>query len=342
MKFPRLLLLLTIVLISFCALAAFALVSSWPLERFLAYSVERDYPFIQVESLTIAEHRLGRDGSFDIDELKGRSFVDGAETKVNIKRIRIADVRTLFDPQKETQYQIEGIDVVRDDVALNGGRARLTYKGTKERWRLHGEVFIASVKAAGQSFKETTFGLEANEKELSLKGARLMLPEGAVTGDFTLSMSEFSPYTLTLELSRVPSKFISLESFNMENQLRGLINGRLNLKGDARRIVHIDAQMEAPHGMYMNAQLLGLLLNYIPQSTQKKQIEALIKEGKNIYIDKFKLDIINDNSDLMKTSFDLESVEYNLDVKLGVDINVEGGMMALIKQGLNVIPKEKK
>jgi hypothetical protein len=218
-------------------------------------------------------------------------------------------------------------------------RSHLRLHQQDKMWRIAAKTHILAFTLANRRMKNVSFDMAADEGRIAISKFESSLSQGNIKGDLELATSGTFSYNIGLTIEQVPANFFALETFKIEKQMKGAINGHLRIQGDSQKIDGLDAKFQAPQGMYVNAKLLSPLLQHIPQSVQREKIEVLIDQGGNIYLDDFKLDVTNEPNGMLKTVFDLKSVDYNLDVNLGVDINVEGGLMALVQQGLNYFPQ---
>jgi hypothetical protein len=258
----------------------------------------------------------GRDGG-------GRAF------EVSAEKVVVTDIFTLWDAQRKTHLSASGIEFEGFDVKATQAALEGDYQASGEQWRFAGPVTIERIYANGQAIKKIACRLEADQKAFKLTDLNMQLGTGRVSGEFMLEFGAKFPYYMDIALENIPTK-----QLNLQDHLDGILNGRLKVRGDQHSFSEIEGKLKAPAGVMMNARLLSPLLSYIPQSTQKKQIESIIAQNKTIFVDVFALELHSRKANFLKTQFDIESKEYNLDVNLGVDINTDGGIQALLNSDI--------
>jgi len=314
--------------------------SSRPLEWFLTRSINRENPDFQVSGLKIARFFLTSERAFVMQGVSAELHFKDQKGLVKLDEVTVFNPSQLLEHQEAVRIDFLGGQLEADGLRIKEARSRLTHLSREKSWQAAGSVFIFGLNLAGKQLKNVSFDFKADEKRIDVFKFDSSLSEGKIKGDFNLAFDGTLPYNLGLIIEQVPASFFDFESFKMDKQMKGAISGHLTMRGDNRRIEAVDAQFQAPQGMYVNAKALSPLLNYIPQSVQRKSIEQIIAQGQNIFLDKFTLDVTNEKNNMLKTNFDLKSIAYNLDVNLGVDINVDGGLHSLLEQGISYFPKK--
>jgi hypothetical protein len=161
---------------------------------------------------------------------------------------------------------------------------------------------------------------------------------GVIAAEFMLEYEPDLPYSIHIMLDNVNTGRLAAQAEVISQQLRGSVDGSLKIEGGSRRIVSLEAKLNAPQGAYVNPQMLQFLVNYIPQSTQKKRLDEIIASGRQVFFDKFVLEVRNESNNRLKSVFNLKSAEFNLDINpLTIDINVEAGLLSLFRTGYGFI-----
>ena len=114
------------------------------------------------------------------------------------------------------------------------------------------------------------------------------------------------------------------------SQVQGKINGTAFLAGNLKEIGRLEGQFKMTEGGKLKAALLGFLIPYIPQGTQKKELELLVKDNGDIPFEKGALYLKNLDKETLSTQIDLESKTFNLDFDVGINVHVDVGLTRLL------------
>ena len=114
------------------------------------------------------------------------------------------------------------------------------------------------------------------------------------------------------------------------SQIDGKLNGNFILEGKKDKIRSLKADLDIPKGGTLKASLLSFIMAYLPQSTQKKELEALMGSEGHIPFEKGFLLVRSLNDETLAAEIGLKSEKFNLDIDVTVDINLEGGLQNLL------------
>jgi len=107
---------------------------------------------------------------------------------------------------------------------------------------------------------------------------------------------------------------------------KGFINGEIEISsGDKKEPVIRGKIFSVSDIIEIKVTLIKPLLDYIPQSQQKKDLDLLIKRQGNIPLDTAEIVLLNTTDETIKTEVELKSKEFNLDIGVDLDFNIEGG-----------------
>ena len=82
--------------------------------------------------------------------------------------------------------------------------------------------------------------------------------------------------------------------------------------------------------MQIKATLIKPLLDYIPQSRQKKDLELLFKNKGNIPLEMAEIVLLSVTDEAVKTRIELKSRKFNLDISVDLDFNIAGGIQNIL------------
>ncbi|HLF17780.1 MAG TPA: hypothetical protein VI749_02685 [Candidatus Omnitrophota bacterium] len=328
--------------IVFFLIAGYFLIrSTWPLEHYLLFQIRRSAPQVQVSKLMIGSARFMADDYFIMKDVFLEGQWEGKTGQLAVQEVALRDWRELLQNPQKANALLKGIHLISSEASFTNAWAKVNFfkKGDTD-WAVNGHLAIPYMRLLKQGVESVSANFLATPQSLKLFDMNASLMKGNVRGQFVLDYAENLPYSMDIFLSGLNTASLPPEAAGLNKQIRGMVEGSLKLSGNDKRIIHLDAKINAPQGAQVNPLLLKFLTNYIPQSEQKKRLETIIAKGEYVFLDRFVLDVKNDNNNQLKTAFDMKSVDFNLDIKLGVDINVDSGLMSLFQSSLQFIPKE--
>ena len=213
-------------------------------------------------------------------------------------------------------FKAEGI-LAAGDVGFHDGRIRGS---------LHGDSFSAAGYKLG-TFRAT---IEGDGRNISLRGFSADCYGGKITGEISLEYAPRISYSIDIKLTDVDPDLMKAANPAVFSQVQGKINGTAFLAGNLKEIDRLEGRFDIAEGGKLKAALLGFLVPYIPQSTQKKELELLVKGNGDIPFENGALRLKNLDKDTLSTQIDLQSKAFNLDFDVGVDVHVDGGLNKLL------------
>jgi hypothetical protein len=121
-------------------------------------------------------------------------------------------------------------------------------------------------------------------------------------------------------------------------QIDGIGNLNVYVLGSGETITALNADLSFARDGRIAAHLLAPVLAYLPKSTQRRDLELLIRAGQKIPLDRAAVNIENTTSQQLAATISFLSEEFNLDVNLKVDINIDGDILQTVR--LIGTPKE--
>jgi len=330
---PRWLKIFLLVLVLLFAGAIALLQTPRPLEYILAKVLQRQIPDAAINSLHVSSYRI-KDQKVFLDQLSIDFSLKGVDYMLHSDLVTVGSWRAILG-NFSNEFTVKGVHLVSKDIKFSNGSAKIFFEPvSKEQWTAHGHARFPVGSYTKQGITELEFDFLAKPKQFTFKDIQANALKGKINGEFVLEYKPELAYSMDIILAGIDTTALPVQA-DISQQLKGIINGSLKILGTASSIDFLDAKVNAPKGAFVNPYLLKLLTDYIPQSIQKKQMEAIIKSGRQVFMDRFIVNIKNDKNKSLNTAFDLKSVEFNLDVNLKVDINVDGGINSLFLNFIN-------
>jgi len=153
---------------------------------------------------------------------------------------------------------------------------------------------------------------------------------GKVDGKIVLETDPVIYYDIILNITDLDIQKIERLHPDVFGKVRGRLRGDMRIQGGADGVRKLTGTLTADEGGKIQASLLEPLLKYIPQTQQKRLLQSVIMEDGLLPLQKADIGLSLIDAKTLVTHFDLESQEYNLDLDLTVELNVEGGLGQLL------------
>ncbi|HLD70055.1 MAG TPA: hypothetical protein VJA17_04745 [Candidatus Omnitrophota bacterium] len=251
-----------------------------------------------------------------------RFYVPSLVVKSDQKKITITIV----------QAAVEGENLKIKDIGLN-----LILDFPKDiPMRLRGNFKAASVDFAVYRLEDISMLLEGSERQINFKNVFVRCYGGNIRGEISLDNLSMIEYRVHLQLSGIDLKemrTISDEAFSL---VEGKLDGEIRESGTGNKVDNFTANLNVREGAKLKAYLLTWIVDYIPQSVQRKDLQQLIKTEAYIPIDKAVVQIKNLGEYQLTTTTNLKSDKFNLDLNLTEDINFDTPLGNLIEKIKNL------
>jgi len=170
-----------------------------------------------------------------------------------------------------------------------------------------------------------------DENKLTIENLKAGLYGGRAEGKIVMEYQPALSYSITTKLIEVDVKRLEKANPAVFSHLKAKVSGDFRMARNVEGKTQISGTFFSVGKGEIKASLLKPLLDYLPQSTQKKQLKELLKTEGDVPLDTaiFTFDMPDDEK--IVTTIGLKSKEFNLDVSLNLDFNVEGGIHNLMK-----------
>jgi hypothetical protein len=131
-------------------------------------------------------------------------------------------------------------------------------------------------------------------------------------------------YAADLKLDGLQTAKLAEVNEQISAQMAGRISGIVRIAGDGTRPNAIETDLQMPSGGKINAALLSALTQYLPQSQERKMLEALIKNGGKLAVEVFSFTMKSHAPDKLSGLIKIASKQANMELNLTHDIKTDG------------------
>lgn len=197
---------------------------------------------------------------------------------------------------------------------------------------LRGNLKAASVDFAPYRLEEISTLLEGDERQINFKNVFVRCYGGNIRGEISFDNPSMLKYRAHFQLSGIDLKEMRTISDQAFSLVEGKLDGEITESGAGNKVDNFTADLNVREGGKLKAYLLTWIIDYIPQSVQRKDLEKLIKTESYIPIDKAVIQIKSLGEYQLTTATNLKSNKLNLDLNLTEDINFDTPLGNLIKK----------
>lgn len=307
---------------------SFALLNSgWFYTKVLPRAISSANKDLQIQTFEPARYSFRFPLRFHLEDIKCLAKIHSISHKISCRQLSLEGIsthqfkNTLTDLAVETPiYKIKNFNV---NLLMD-----LDKKGIRQ---LDGTLNGAQATAYGYETNWIISLMKGDKEKIWFPNLVADFYSGKVNGEIFLDYAHQMSYSITIHFAGVDLSRLKSVNRDVFSQVQGHVDGDAKLTGDLKSIGSIEAALGVPLGGKLKASLLGFIVQYIPQSTQRKDLELLIKTNGDVPFEKGNIRLKSLSNDKLATEISLNSEKFNLDLNLGVDINIEGGLANLLR-----------
>jgi len=297
------------------------------MQNVLIFSANKFLKDVAVRDLVIAHQVCNLPRQFTFKDVS-LTLEQGQEAyAMSFKTIRISEIPNIFSGKKavlevkggavkSSSFQAEGID-----VAL--------VSETIEKWA--GQASVKNAQSNGFKAYDINADVAITSEQAVILDINGDSYKGKVTGRAHVYFVPTVHYTADVALQGLDTAEMEGVNSSLFSQVRGRIYGTIEVLGPAGGLDNIKMDIRINEDGEIQAKLLEPLLAYIPKSTQKENLEMVIKNNGRIRVDNAQMKLSNQDPETVSMDIRIQSDYLNLDVNVTVDVIIEGGMQGLLK-----------
>jgi len=336
--------LIALVLLSTLITAGFAvtvLVCPWVSKRFIPVFVHAAFGNVRIKDLDIARQTFRYPDRLMFKNVKGVVVLDDTPYTISLPAATITGQRLFSSSARKAGLNIRKADISSPVMSARGVDAEVSSIGLfSESSPANGVFTIENIQSLGYALTDARGAFAAAPGRLTISPFEGKLYGGQGKADVLVTFEPEPAYVVKAQISGVDIKMLEEVNPAVFSNMKGTVAGDIAVNGDSRGIRGASGSLWSGPGAEVKAFLLKPLLDYIPQSTQKKELERLIATAGNISLDTATLAIKDLTDERISTKINLKSKKFNLDIGLALDLNIEGGLNNLLKLQEQFFTKE--
>lgn len=321
--------LVSLVLLAGCI--ALAAVATRP--RLMSYAVrqvlKRTAP--QVQTFRIETLYYSFPSSWVLGRVNATVLVTDKPIRISLDQVEIQDALHLLSDGKITRVDVRGASVADESFKACGGSC------TADLIRsTHGVAYVglgALAEIAQESLRMTEIRTDftGDAQSVVLSNLTAEVYSGLLSGRAESVFGPPAGYDITLAVDAVDCGELETALGGVFRELGGTLSGQVQIAGTGNQVDRFDTSWNMPAGGAVSAELLSAITRYIPDSTQKKRLDFLIRSGGKLPVESFVLTLKNDAPDRLSGIIGVKSLEANLELNVTHEIQVDTRIDSLIQ-----------
>lgn len=324
-----------IVLFLLCGLLAggahWAVNSTWISVRIARWMITSSLSGARVTELLVGRQQCDRFGRFRWDNIRVGVEYKGKTARVVASNVMMAGLPSMLGGRSRLVFVVTGAEVsfppgeaknIKVDLSVSFERRKLTL--------MQGSVTVSDVQWDKIKARQVAFFLSGDLRALEFKDIHASAYGGSIIGSARF-FPERQEYSADITADGIEMAKLAEVNEQVASQIAGRARGHVRLAGRGADLSSLESDWSMFDGAKVNASLLSALAQYIPQSQEKKRLEALIKKGGQLPVEVLSFQVRSDTPRHLGGEVKLKSREVNLELNLTNDINTDGTLLSLLE-----------
>ncbi len=304
----------------------------------LSQWLQRKYPEIHLESFQYKKRSFEFLNQIEFSDVHVVLKKDNLHFKIDFAGLKLIGHKSFWHPENIFDLSVLELDIKSSVFEMTRGRLKLKFALSKNHsMNLQGDLNVGNGSLGPYALEDISAGISGDERHLRLDQFAAVCFKGKLAGDILLRLSSVVSYELKLTFSEMRTEDLRSLNDQIFSQLNGNLNGTIQIEGTDDQIETLVSDLNVQQGGKIRSSLFGLLVDYLPEGSQKAVLSDLIQSDQNVLVKKAVLQIKNLGVKKFPTRMILESDKVNLDLSL--DINLDAPINQWI-QKMNELKKE--
>jgi len=322
-----------ILLIIVLAVSGFILLnSSGFTQRVAPYFIHKHFKDVKINNLTIEKQNFNLPSQLKFENIKAQIIIKNDRYDLDTGSVVLSGSNLFSLTPKKYYVHIKDLNLSSELIKFKKAAIALESSGrSADANAINGNFFVSAVQYLDYRAKNISGNLRMDLVKLMMRNVQAQAYGGRLGGEIVLEYQQDLTYSIKVNIKQVELKKLEQANAALFSQVKGKVDGRVDIRGKLNGKNNISGTIWYVEGGEIKATLLKPLLEYIPQSAKIDKLNTLINENGYIPLDAALVRIESLQDKKFSAEIDFESKEYNLDVDLSLDFNIEGGLTNLIK-----------
>jgi hypothetical protein len=287
-------------------------------------------PDARVTELAAARQRFFWPGRFVWEDIRVGVDIKGRTYHGTAPRLIVSGTQTIFGDRSVVIISVANAAARFSPGEAKGVTAdlRLSPGERKSVW-IEGPVTVSTALWDKLEARQVSFQFSGGLREFEFRDIRAAAYGGTITGSAHV-IPEGLAYSAEITVRGIETAKLADVNEQIASQVAGRINGHIHLTGRGENLSALESDWSMSDGATVNAALLSVLMQYIPQSQEKKRLDALIQKGGQLPVEVLAFQLRSDTPTHLGGEIKLKSREVNLELNITNDINTDGTLTSLL------------
>ena len=314
----------------------YVLNSSWIWEKVIPKMIRSQINTIDVQSFKMKNQKIALTGQISLENI-ALSLKSGEDMyHVDVQGIYIDPNLWLSSSPQKIQLNVKGLNV--KSALINFSKADLElslFYNQNSLESLTGVFAMNSGDIHKYRWDSLKINIMGDSKHIILDKLLAQFYEGTMEGKINLEYRPSLIYDIDIHFDQVNLGALKQANEAIFSKLRGKARGEISIKANPQQIELLKVSVDVPKDAQIKASLLKPFIAHIPPSTQRKDLDLLIKLDGSVALDKALMTMESVNKEKLKTHLVLESKRFNFNFDMGADIGIEGGLKQLLDMAVH-------
>ena len=321
--------LFLLLLLALFGMVAVVMTNVRAMEFVVRQILQRTAPEVQELSLGSLDYSFP--ASWVIGRVNATVLANGRPARIFADQLELIDLSHLLTTGATARIHLRGLEAACDQLKVRGGSCAVELRRTAGGLIYTGSAGLAQVQQQQLRITEIKAEFSGDARSVVLTNLSAAVYGGALSGR---AHSVFGPpagYDVDVALQDVDSGELEQALGGVFRELGGKLSGRLHIAGAGQRVDLFDTSWNMPSGGAVSAALLSSVIQYIPDSAQKKRLDFLVRSGGKLAVESFLFTLKNDTPDQLSGQIGIKSREANLELNVTHEIRVDARIDSLLQ-----------
>ena len=244
--------------------------------------------------------------------------------QIKIDQLAVFGIDHIFRRQKVIRFDLQGLrlessEVVLEDVDVRGDLS-IDKNSLKD---IFGHLTLKKGRFYFYTIEHLKSVFNGDSSELNLGHIVADSYGGKVRGDVNLSLNPTASFVTRFVFEDLDSQRMQGINEVIFSQIEGKVKGSLYVKGEGNNFDEFKADVQLAQGGKIQAALFSFLMQYIPKSRERGELERLIKIGGKVPVETGSCQIKNFTDTSVSGLCQMTSRKLNLNINVPIDINID-------------------
>jgi len=273
-------------------------------------------------------HFLSR---MDMQNVRFSVYFEKEQYDVVIRDARL-DASDLFgSPEHKIHLDISGIDIRSSEINVENMALQLDISAAYRNIK----GVIEAQKAVAREYRLDAVRAKfvAGRQDMELYDFFAEFYGGQLAGQVLMDYTDEFSYIARMKVLDADLGRMREINPDVFSKIEGKIKGDAVIVGNQGQLQSFDAGFDVPRGGMIQANVLADVVTHVPAGTQQREeLQQLITRNGFISLDKAVLKIESLSDEKLIVRLNLLSNEFNLAPNYTIEINIEGGLLNLLRQ----------